>query len=49
MHIKKRNEIIQIFRKFSLHKAMRKKMLYDFIDEIDEYYKNNPVEKNNGK
>jgi len=48
MDIKKRNEIIAIFRKFSIHQIIRKAMLHDLIDEIDEYYKNNPMEKNNG-
>ncbi len=47
METKKRNEIIQLFRRYSIHKLMRKKMLHEFIDELDEYYKNNPVEKNN--
>ena len=45
MDINKRNELIAIFRKFSLHTAIRKQMLNDLIDEIDEYYKENPVNK----
>ncbi len=40
MKDEKRNEIIEIFRKFSLQRAIRKKMLHDLIDEIDAYYTN---------
>lgn len=38
MLTKVKNDIIEIFRKFSMHKAMRKKMFHDLIGEINDYY-----------
>lgn len=43
MDTEKRNKIIAIFQKFSLQKAVRKKMLYDLIDEINKHYEDTYV------
>jgi hypothetical protein len=45
MNTEKRNKIIEIFRKFSLQRAVRKKMLHDLIEEINDYYETTHVTK----